>query len=258
MTVIEEFAADLRRAEIDRKPITPLTSNDQSLSVADAYAIQSANVQARIVGGEVVRGHKVGLTSKAMQDMLGVDEPDFGVIFDTMLVESGDCLDLSDLIAPRVEGEIAFLLGDDLVGPGITTAHVLAATRGVIPALEIIDSRIADWKIGLVDTIADNASSARLVLGQQMVSPENIDLRLVGMAFSVNGVVVETGAGAAALGHPARCVAWLANRLATFGESLRAGEVILPGALHRAVAVGAGDHVRAEFGQLGSVDVRFG
>lgn len=254
---VEQLATDLLRSETDRIAIPALTTTDASLTLADAYAIQSRNVAVRVAAGEVVRGHKVGLTSKAMQDMLGVDEPDFGIIFDTMLVESGDSVAVDQLIAPRVEGEIAFLLADDLAGPGITTADVLAATLGVIPAIEIIDSRIKDWKIGLADTVADNASSARLVLGQQLIRPDGIDLRLVGMAFSVNGVVVETGAGAAAFGHPARCVAWLANKLAEFGETLHRGEIILPGALHRAVTITGGDVVRAEFGQLGVVEVIF-
>jgi 2-keto-4-pentenoate hydratase len=225
--------------------------------VVDAYGIQLANVDHVVAAGHRVLGHKVGLTSRAMQEMLGVEEPDFGVLTDDMIVDDGASIDLAVMIQPRVEAEIALVLGHDLHGPGVTTAEALHAVRFAVPALEIIDSRIAGWRIRLADTIADNGSSGRFVLGPQRTAVDGIDLRLVGMAFSRNGTIVDAGAGAAVLGHPARCVAWLANKLAEFGTGLRAGQVVMPGALHRAVDATDGDVFLAEYSQLGAVRVRF-
>jgi 2-keto-4-pentenoate hydratase len=193
-----------------------------------------------------------------MQDLLGVTEPDFGVLTDEMFVEDGDLIALSRLVQPRVEAELAFVMDRDLAGPGVTTASALAAIAGALPAVEIVDSRVADWKIKLPDTIADNASSARVVCGGRLTPIDDLDLRLVGMALSHNGEIVATGAGAAVLGNPIRCVAWLANKLGEFGVGLRAGDLVLAGALHAAVAVAAGDTVSAQFAELGSVTTRFG
>jgi len=250
-------AEALRDAIGTGKPMPPLTENDPDLSVADAYAIQLANVERAVADGRRVIGHKVGLTSRAMQEMLGVDEPDFGVLTDAMLVEDAGTVDVATLIQPRIEAEIGLVLGCDLPGPGVTTADALAAVAFALPAMEIIDSRIADWRITLPDTVADNGSSARVVLGSQRTALDGIDPRLVGVVLSRNGVVAESGAGAAALGNPVRCVAWLANKLAEFGSCLEAGHIVLPGALHRAVNVAAGDVFVAEYSQLGSVRVRF-
>ncbi len=253
---LEAHAEALRRAVETGQPVAPLTDNDPELSVADAYAIQLANVDHAVAAGRRIIGHKVGLTSRAMQEMLGVGEPDFGVLTDDMLIDDGADVDLASLLQPRVEAEIALVLERQLQGPGVTVADALGAIGYVVPAFEIIDSRIADWRISLPDTIADNGSSARFVLGAQRTSIAGLDLRLIGMAFSRNGVFVDSGAGAAALGHPARCVAWLANKLAGFDVVLAAGEVILPGALHRAVDATPGDFFLAEFAQIGSVRVR--
>ncbi len=254
---LETHAEALRRAVERGKPIPPLTDTDADLSVSDAYAIQRSNVDHAIATGRRVIGHKVGLTSRAMQEMLGVDEPDFGVLTDDMLVDDGGDIEIASLLQPRLEAEIALVLDRDLQGPGTSTADALAAIGYAVPAFEVIDSRIAEWRISLPDTIADNGSSGRFVLGAQRTSITGLDLRLIGMAFSRNGVFVESGAGAAALGHPARCVTWLANKLAEFNMSLRAGEVVLPGALHRAVEVAPGDFFLAEFSQIGSVRVHF-
>jgi 2-keto-4-pentenoate hydratase len=254
---VTTLAAALAQAEATRIPISALTEGDPALTIADAYAIQEHNTSRRQAAGARLLGRKVGLTSKAMQEMLAVTEPDFGALLDDMFVEEGDDVDLDALIAPRVEGELAFVLKHDLVGPGVTAVTAGRACAGAIPALEIIDSRIADWKIRLPDTIADNASSARVVLGGALTPLGSFDPRLVGMALDANGETIATGAGAAVLGNPLRCVAWLANQLAEFGTALRAGEVVLAGALHGAIDVHDGDVVRAEFAHLGAVTARF-
>ncbi len=256
-TKLADLAARLRAAEDAREPIAPLTEQEPELTVADAYRIQQLNVHRRKEEGGLVRGRKVGLTSQAMQQQLGVDEPDFGAIFDDMVVEEGDAVSVSELCQPRIEGEIAFLMESELKGPGVSSADALAAVAGALPALEIIDSRVADWKIKLPDTIADNASSARIVCGGRLTPVADLDLRTIGMVLTVDGAVVATGAGAAVLGNPIRCVAWLANKLGEFGVPLRAGDLVLAGALHAAVPVAAGTSVHAEFAELGGVTTRF-
>ncbi|HZT06752.1 MAG TPA: fumarylacetoacetate hydrolase family protein [Chloroflexota bacterium] len=254
---IQEASHRLVEAEESRKAIPPLVQTYPGLSADDAYRIQMATIDRKLEAGARVVGHKIGLTSVAMQQLLGVDQPDFGHILDTMMVPNGGALQRSDLVYPRVEGEIAFVLAEDLRGPGVTVPRVLAATKYVMPALEVVDSRVADWKITLADTIADNASSCRMVVGGRCLPVDGLDLRLVGMILEKNGEIVNSAAGAAVLGNPAQAVAWLANRLADFDVTLRAGEVILPGALTAAVSVEAGDTVQATFDHLGSVCVRF-
>jgi 2-oxopent-4-enoate hydratase len=252
-----ELADALWQAETTRQPIAPLTEQYDDLAIEDAYAIQGINVRRRIDRGASVIGRKVGLTSKPMQELLGVDEPDYGVLLDEMYVEEGDEVDLARLLQPRIEAELAFVMGRDLEGPGVTAPRALAAIAGVLPALEIVDSRVADWRIKLIDTVADNASCGLLTVGGKLTSVERVDLRLIGMALSRNGEVIDTGAGAAILGNPARCVAWLANKFAAFGATLRAGDIILPGAVHRMVPVRPGDVFRAEFADVGPVTVMF-
>ena len=254
---IEDLAAELREAEISRVPIAPLTERFSSMTVADAYAVQTLGIERRLKEGRILGGRKIGLTSAAMQQQFGVTEPDFGVLLDDMFVADGDAVETGALLQPRVESEIAFVLDRDLAGPGVTAVKALAATAGVMPAIEIIDSRIEGWKIKLIDTVADNASSARVVLGGRVTKVEGLDLKLVGVVFSHNGSVVETGAGAAVLGNPARCVAWLANKLAEYDDSLRVGDVVLAGSLHRAIPVTPGAVVNAEFDRLGTVSVHF-
>jgi 2-keto-4-pentenoate hydratase len=204
-----------------------------------------------------VIGRKIGLTSLPMQRLLGVSEPDFGVLLDDMVVEDGDEIPLDSLLQPRVEAELAFVMASDLAGPGVTTARALTAVAGVLPAIEVVDSRVADWRIKLADTVADNASSGLLVVGGALLPADRIDLRLIGVVVSRNGELIDTGAGAAALGNPARCVAWLANKLGSLGAGLRAGDVVLPGAVHKMVPVRPGDVFRAEFSRLGAVTARF-
>jgi 2-oxopent-4-enoate hydratase len=256
--LLPDLANELWEAQETAQPVAPLTNRHPELDVADAYAIQRHNVERRVRDGRHVVGRKVGLTSKPMQQLLGVDEPDFGALLDDMFVEEGDEVALGTLIQPRVEAEMAFIMGRDLAGPGVTTTTALAAIAGVLPAIEIVDSRVADWRIKLVDTIADNASSAKVVIGGRLTRVTDVDLRLIGMLFHRNGIPIANAAGAAALGNPARCVAWLANKLGALGTSLRRDDVVLPGAMHRMVPVRPGDVFRAEFARLGAVSVRFG
>lgn len=256
--MIDELADRLWRAEVDRAPVAPLTDDLRDLSVGDAYAVQTRNVDRRVDAGAVVCGHKVGLTSLASQELLGVREPNFGALLDGMFVDESDEVGLDTLLQPRVEAEIAFVMASELAGPGVTTAHALAAIGGAMPAIEIVDSRIADWRIRLADTVADNASAARAVLGARITPVTSLDLPLIGVLFSRNGTPIESGAGAAALGNPARCVAWLANKLGSLGAGLRRGDIVLPGALHRMVPVRPGDAFQARFAHLGTVTVQFG
>jgi 2-keto-4-pentenoate hydratase len=254
---VQAFADELFAAEAARIQIAALSSR-ATLSAHDAYAIQLANVQRRRAAGETVAGMKVGLTAKPMQKMLGVDQPDFGHLFATMRIEDGGVCSLDDLIQPRVEAEIGIILAKPLRGPGLTDLDVVDATAALVPTLEIVDSRILDWKITFVDTVADNGSSARFVVGKRQTPPTGIDTRTIGTVFEKNGDLVGTGAGAAVLGaNPFRAVAWLANTLAADGLELKAGDVIMPGALCAMVPVARGDIASANFGILGTVSVRF-
>ena len=253
---LKGIAQRLANAERERTAIDPPAAK-AGLSVADAYRVQMINVERRIASGSRIVGRKVGLTSIAMQKMLGVNEPDFGHLFEEMVLASGCACPTKTLMLPRVEPEIAFVLNRELRGPGVTRQQVLEAAECVTPALEIIDTRIRGWQITLADTIADNASSARVVLGDQRTPALKFDLASIEMVLKKNGETVETGVGAAVLGHPAEPVAWLANKLADFGQSLAAGSVVIPGALCRAVEVMVGDSITAEFTHLGSVSARF-
>lgn len=255
--VIDRIADTLLEAERSKQAVPPLTQQYTELNVTDAYNVQLEVLKRKLSEGRTVIGKKVGLTSVAMQKMLGVDEPDYGHLLDDMKVENNAKVKVSNLLSPKIEAEIGFVLGEDLKGPNVTFLDVLMATKYVVPTLEIIDSRIADWKIGLVDTVADNGSSAMVVVGDETAEIDGIDLRSVGMILSKNGEMVATGSGAAALGHPAHAIAWLANKLHEFGITLKAGELILPGALSAAIAVEKGDTVTAQFGSVGSVSVTF-
>jgi 2-keto-4-pentenoate hydratase len=256
-TRLADLAAQLRDAEGARTPIAPLTETDPGLTVADAYRIQQLNVDARVEAGATVRGQKIGLTSVAMQQQLGVDEPDFGALFADMFVEEGKAIPFAELIQPRVEAEIAFVMADELRGPGVSSIDALRAVAGALPAIEVIDSRIVDWQIKLTDTVADNASCARIVCGGKLTPIDHLDLRLLGMVVTVNGAIAATGAGAAVFGNPITCVAWLANKLGEFGVSLKPGDLVLAGSLHAALTVAAGDSIHAEVAELGSVTTRF-
>lgn len=249
-----ELAEELLAATRDRAPTAPLTDRHPSLTVEDAYAIQREVTAARLAAGSRRVGRKIGLTSRAMQTQLGVDEPDYGQLFNDMDVPDGGVVWVDRLIAPRVEPEIALVLATDLRGPGVTPEDVLAAAESICGALEIIDSRIADWRIRLADTVADNASSGAFVLGRPH-PPEAADWAAVGVRLRVDGSVEAEGRGDAVLGHPANAVAWLANALSGYGEHLSAGEIVLPGSMCASLPLLPGIRVEAEFDFLGTVSV---
>lgn len=250
------MADRLWEARASVRPTRPLIESVPDLQVADSYEIQNINIRREIAAGARLVGHKIGLTSRAMQQMMGVDTPDFGHLLDTMVPDITRPVELAGFVQPRVEVEVAYVLGAELRGPGITRADVEAATDHVMPCLELIDSRIEDWRIGLFDTIADNASSAAVLLGPHRYSADEIrDSR--GATLVINGDVVAEGSTADVLGHPAEAVAWLANALGEFGVPLEAGHLVLSGSCTRAVDVRPGDRVSARFEGLGAVDVSF-
>jgi 2-keto-4-pentenoate hydratase len=254
---IDQLANHLQKAEMERKGVSPLTEYDSTLSIEDAYNVQLLTIQRKIEEGQKVVGKKIGLTSIAMQKLLGVDQPDYGHLLDGMVIENHGVITKDKVLQPKVEAEIAFILKNDLVGPRVTAMDVIQATDYVIPALEIVDSRIADWKIKLQDTIADNASSGLYVLGGKPMPIDQVDLAQIGIVLYKNGEIMNTGVGAAALGNPAVCVAWLANQLYEFGHHLKAGEVILSGSLSAAIDAKPGDYFHARFAHIGDVGVRF-
>ncbi|MEQ8388085.1 MAG: 2-oxopent-4-enoate hydratase [Alphaproteobacteria bacterium] len=255
---INKFGDELFDAVRSATPVLPLTERDSSITIEDAYKIQERVISRRLKDGEEIVGWKIGVTSKAVMNMLNVNQPDFGHLLSGMVYGDGDVLPTNSLLQPRAEGEIAFILKKDLAGPGVTAADVIAATDFVMPCFEIVDSRIKDWKIKIQDTISDNASSGLFVLGGTAVGVDEVDLGVCGMVLEKNGEIVATGAGAAALGSsPVSCVVWLANMLGSLGITLRAGEVILSGSLVPLVPAQAGDHLRVEVGGIGSASVRF-
>jgi 2-keto-4-pentenoate hydratase len=256
-TVIE-LADRLWRARVDRVAIPPITADRPDLTVRDAYAIQAHNIHRRVAMGAVTRGFRLGRTSRARQYVHEVEEPDFGVLLDAMFIPEGEDVPLDPFLQPRVMATMGFVMCDDLAGPGVTVADALTSVAGVLPAIEVADSRIAEWQVKVVDTIADNSSAGRVILGGRITPVTAVDLRLVGMLLYRNGVPLESAAGAAALGNPAGCVAWVANELAITGRGgLRRGDIVLTGPLHRLVPVRPGDNFRAEFAHLGAVTIQF-
>jgi 2-keto-4-pentenoate hydratase len=252
-----EAARQLLDAYGSGKPIAPLTATYEDMTLEDAYAIQLLQVHELTSAGRAIKGHKVGLTSAAMQRLLGVHEPDYGHLLDDFFHLEHAPIPLARFLQPRIEPEVAFVLARPLRGPGVTVHEAIAAVDFVLPALEIVDSRIRDWKIGLLDTIADNASSGAVVLGSTPTELGAVDLRLAGAVLIRNGAVVGTGAGGAVLGSPITSLVWLANTLGARGVTLEAGHVVLPGAVCAMVPVTAGDTVTATFAGLGSVTARF-
>jgi 2-keto-4-pentenoate hydratase len=253
----DELAADLAQAERSREPIAPLTSAHPDIDVVDAYEIQLINIRQRVAEGARVLGHKVGLSSLAMQQMMGVDEPDYGHLLDEMQVFEDTPVKAGRYLYPRVEVEVGFILAADLPGAGCTEDDVLAATEALAPSIELIDTRIADWKIALCDTIADNASSAGFVLGEARVSPREVDVKSIDAVLTRNGEVVTEGRSDAVLGNPVTAVAWLARKVESFGVRLRKGDIVLPGSCTRAIDARAGDNFVAEFAGLGAVRLSF-
>ena len=254
---IEALGDSLYDALVARTPIAPLSAAHPDMTIEDAYHVQQRMIARRLEKGDRVIGKKIGVTSKAVMNMLGVHQPDFGYLLDSMVFNEGESVDMDTLIQPKAEGEIAFLLKKDLQGPGVTAADVLAATEGVMACFEIVDSRIQDWKIKIQDTVADNASCGVLVLGGVRKSPRKLDLALAGMVLTKNGDIISTSTGAAVQGSPVNAIAWLANTLGRLGIGLKAGEIILSGSQSPLVPVVAGDSLICNVGGLGGTSVRF-
>ncbi|AQT81000.1 2-keto-4-pentenoate hydratase [Mycolicibacterium litorale] len=253
--LIREAADLLDSADAAAAPVAPLTERYRGMDVTDAYAIQRTNLARRLASGRTLIGHKVGLTSQPMQALLGVDEPDFGYILDDMLVRHGASVPRSRFCAPRVEPEVAFLLREPLRGDPVTAHDVRAATEAVAVALEIVDSRIADWRLTLCDTVADNASSAAVVLGPWVPLTDDIDLAGAHASLCLNGRHADEGLGSAVLGDPANAVAWLANTLAPLGTDIEPGQFIMSGSFTAAAFVNAGDIASATISGLGTVSL---
>lgn len=257
VAIRDELAADLAQAERSREPIVPLTAAYPDIDIVDAYEIQLINIRQRVAEGARVLGHKVGLSSKAMQQMMGVDEPDYGHLLDEMQVFEDTPVQGGRYLYPRVEVEVGFILADDLPGADCTEDDVLAATEALVPSIELIDTRITDWKIKLCDTIADNASSAGFVLGEARVSPADVDVQMIEAVLTRNGDLVAEGRSDAVLGNPVTAVAWLARKVESFGVRLKKGDIVLPGSCTRAIDVRAGDEFVADFAGLGAVRLSF-
>ena len=257
MADLESIAGELLAAYGTGPTVAPLAARYEGLSVDDAYAIQLIQVRRRLEGGAAIIGYKVGLTSAAMQHQMGVYEPDFGHLLTDMLHPADAPIAVAGFRQPRAEPEIALVLSGNLRGPGLSVADVMSATAYALPAIEIIDSRITDWKIGLVDTVADNASSGGLVLGQSPVPVGGRDLSLAGCVFRRNGRIVGTGAGAAVLGSPWHAATWLANVLTARGAEIAAGSIVLTGSITASVPVTAGDAVTVTIDGLGSATAVF-
>ncbi|WP_016881620.1 MULTISPECIES: 2-oxo-hept-4-ene-1,7-dioate hydratase [unclassified Rhodococcus (in: high G+C Gram-positive bacteria)] len=260
---IADTARRLYEAEKTRVPIRQLSLQYPGMTIDDAYAVQRALVDLKTADGRSVRGRKIGLTSKVMQRAVSITEPDYGAIFDDMFFDDGGTVPAGRFIRPRIEVELAFILGEDLKGPGVTLYDVLSASEYVTPALEILDARVqmSDPETGhlrtIVDTIADNAADAGIVLGGRVVKPMDVDLRWVSALLLRNGSIEESGVAAAVLNHPGNGVAWLANRLAPHGVPLRAGEVILAGSFTTPIFAEPGDTFVADYGPLGTVSCSF-
>ena len=260
---IREIAERHERARVAVRPIAQVTIEHPAMTIDDAYAAQQAWVELQIAGGARLVGRKIGLTSVAMQQQMKIDEPDFGALLDYMVLADGAAIDTARHVDPRLEVEVAFVLAQPLRGDDLTVVDVLRATEYVLPALELIDARShrVDPTTGrartVVDTIADNAADAGVILGGRPMAPGDVDLRWVGAIFSRNGVVEETGLAAGVLNHPALGIAWLARRLAPYGLTLEPGQLVLSGSFTRAVAARCGDTFTADYGPLGTVSCHF-
>jgi 2-oxo-hept-3-ene-1,7-dioate hydratase len=249
-------AESLLQAEKERKPVVQLSKTYPAITIEDAYAIQSLVNEIKVSKGEKVRGHKVGLTSKAMQQSSQIDEPDYGVLMESMFYDDGAKIPHENFCVPRVEMELGFVLGKALKGPGVGLLDVLAATEWVVPSIEIIDARVQNPR-KIFDTVSDNGAAAAVVIGGRPVRPNDVDLRWVAGIMYRNEGIEESGVAAAVLGHPAMGIAWLANKVGRFGTVLQPGHFTLSGSFIRPVWANKGDTLRADFGPLGSVAVQF-
>jgi 2-oxopent-4-enoate/cis-2-oxohex-4-enoate hydratase len=256
---IEQLGDELFAALRARSVLEPLTTREPAIAIEDAYNISLRFLERRMAEGENLVGKKIGVTSKPVQDMLGVHQPDFGFLLDVMHVADGSTVSLAKakLIQPRAEGEIAFVLKKDLKGPGVTEEQVLDATDYVSPCFEIVDSRIRDWKIKIQDTVADNASCGVFVIGKDRISPRALDLAAVKMDITKNGAHIASGLGSAVQGHPATAVAWLANTLGRFGIPFLAGEIILSGSLAPLLPITPGDRFEMNLAGIGGASIAF-
>jgi 2-keto-4-pentenoate hydratase len=252
-SAVRKAADSLLGARRSGTPIPPLSAAYPEATVVDAYRIQQEQVRSWIEAGDPLRGHKIGLVSAAMQRQMGVDVPDYGHLTASMFLQEGELIPSDLFIQPRIEPEIAFILGAPLKGPGVTTAEAIKAVRYLVPALEIVDSRIQDWKVTIFDTIADNASSGAVILGGPAIGPFDVDLRSATCDLTRNGSLAESGTGAAVLGSPFNALAWLANAVGALGVSLEPDQVVLSGSSTRAITVAAGDRVTADFPGIGTV-----
>ncbi len=258
LTDVAGKARALYEARRRRQAIEPFTDADPDLGMADGYAVQQALTSLLLADGDRITGYKVGLTSKPMQQMIWVDQPDYGPVLASTVYADGDSISLGSFIQPKIEAEIAFVLSSPLAGPGVSVLDARRAIAGMTAAVEIVDSRFADWRIKLADTVADLASNGAVAVSSRLAPLDGVDPRLIGMVLTRQGELIDTGAGAAALGDPVRVVAWLANTLGEMGAKLEAGHLIMTGALHAAVPMRAGDVFRADFDRLGPLTVRVG
>lgn len=251
----QQAADALWQAEQTKVAIAPLTETFREIDIVDAYEIQLINVRRRMQMGERVAGHKVGLSAKIMQKMVGVSEPDYGHLMASMFAYEGSIIPYTTFLQPRAEVEVAFVLKERLAGPGVTAAQVVKATDYLLPSIEIVDSRVADWKIKVQDTVSDNASCGAVVLGGRPTPIADVDPALIGALLRKNGEIVATGCSGAVLGNPVNAVAWYANKAAEFGVVLEPGDVIMPGSCTAMVPIAPGDVIRAEFDVLGHVQI---
>jgi len=255
---IEEIASKLYLAEKEKRSVDKFVDQYPELDEVLAYKVQERLIEIKCNEEKTKRvGRKLGLTSKAKQKMIGVHEPSYGVLLESMQLFEGEPISISPFIHAKAEPEIAFIFNKDVNGPSVTVADILSATAYIAPAIEIIDSRFQGFKFTLADAVADNSSSSRFLIGERFYKPDQVDLRLMGMVFKQNGEVIATGAGAAVMGHPARAIAWMVNKLNKVGQGIKAGDVVLSGALSGATAITAGDHFSVSFDGIGSVEAIF-
>lgn len=256
-TLVDQLAQRLRQAQDQQRPVAPLREELAALGVQGAYAVQQANTRHGLAHGRRLTGRKIGLTARSVQAQLGVDQPDYGMLFADMALCDGDEVPVATVLQPKVEAEVAFIIGRDLLQPDATPAEVVAAVEFVLPAIEIVGSRIEGWNIKLLDTVADNASSGLYVVGNEPRLLRQVDLRLCGMVMERAGEEVSTGSGGACLGHPVNAVVWLARKMAEVGAPLRSGDLVMSGALGPMVTAAPGDRFEARIDGLGSVRVGF-
>ena len=253
--IIQKLADGLYKAEIDRVPTEPITDTFPALTVDEAYMVQKVNADRRVAMGQEIVGHKIGLTAKAMQELFNVSEPDYGHLFGPMMHDASKPLDMSELIDPQIEVEPAFVLSKRLMGPNVTAEQVLDATDYITVCFEVIDSRIVDWRIKLQDTVGDNGSSARVVMGAERVKPGDLELDNLGSVLELDGEVMDEGNTRAILGHPANGIVWLANAISKFGIALEAGHIVLPGTCTRSRRFASHKTMRGAIEGLGEVKV---